>query len=69
MQLRGEVLADTSHEWPPDEALYLETLDVGEAEIVTRKEDVDSSFTNTFNGAIEQTKIQLGLRNKASLEF
>ncbi len=58
MQLRGEMLADTSHDWTPEEALalYLVTLEVGEAEIVTRKADVDSLVTRTLDGPMEQSQ-------------
>ncbi len=57
MQLRGVMLADTSHDWPPEEAvaLYLMTLEVGEAEIVTRKADVDSLVTSTLDGAMKKS--------------
>ncbi len=39
------------HTQPPEDALYFETLGVGEAAIVTCKAVVDSLFTNTFEGA------------------
>ncbi len=54
VQLSGIVLAATLQKWPLEDALYMLTLEVGEAAIVTLKAEVDSRVTDTFEGAFEK---------------
>ncbi len=66
VQASGEVLAETSHNRPLEEALYFVTLDVGEAEIATSKADVESVVINAFEGAISKIQNEV---NKGNFSF